>query len=85
MKKILLGLTAILIGMSNVAFALPPTRDTDFKKPLITDSNGKNETLYNPNTFRVSANSSFRDNVYNLFSPNNDNSVIWGFLRVVMI
>ncbi len=85
MKKILLGLTAILLGISNVAFALPPTRDTDFKKPLITDSNGKNETLYNPNTFRVSANSSFRDNVYNLFSPNNDNSVIWGFLRVVMI
>jgi hypothetical protein len=84
MKKIILGFAAILIGITNIAFAVPPVFDT-FKKQLVTDPSGENSTVYNPNTFRVSANSSFRENVFNLFSPTNNGSVLWSFVRIVMI
>ncbi len=85
MKKIFVAVVIASITLFNSAFAIAPTFDRDFKNQLITDPSGKNETVYNPSTFRVSANSTLRDNVFNLFSPTNNNSVLWNVIRIVMI
>lgn len=85
MKKIFSIVIISFVVLFNSAFAIAPTFDNDFKKQLITDPSGNNETVYNPNSFKVSANSSLRDNVFNLFSPTNNNSVLWNLIRIVMI
>jgi hypothetical protein len=71
--------------MSFVLAANAPTFDNNFKKHMLTDPNGTNETVYNPTTFKVSANSSLKQNIYNLFSPTNNSSVIWVTIRIVMV
>lgn len=85
MKKIFAVVVIACITLFNSAFAIAPTFDRDFKNQLITDPSGKNETVYNPSTFKISANSTLRDNVFNVFSPTNNNSVLWNVIRIVMI
>ena len=85
MKKIFTVVVIGCITLFNSAFAIAPTFDRDFKRHLVTDPSGKNETVYNPSTFRISANSTLRDNVFNVFSPTNNNSVLWNVVRIVMI
>lgn len=85
MKKIFAVAVVACITLFNSAFAIAPTFDRDFKNQLITDPSWKNETVYNPNTFKISANSTLRDNIFNVFSPTNNNSVLWNVIRIVMI
>lgn len=84
MKKIILSILTVVFVACNTAFAIPPNFN-QVKNWLTTDPNGKQETVYNPNTFQVSANSTLKENVYNLFSPWNNNSVIWNFIRILTI
>lgn len=84
MKKFLLGIVTSVLVVWNIAFAVPPNFG-QLKTNLLTDPSGKNETVFNPNSFKVSANSSLKDNIYNLFSPTNNNSVIWNIIRIVTI
>ncbi|MBP6910134.1 hypothetical protein KBC03_00860 [Patescibacteria group bacterium] len=83
-KKIVLTLSLGAILGLNVAFAVPPTFDGQIVNPLLKDDTGSGETLISPGTFGISANSSLKDNVYNMFSPLNDNAIIRRALRVVM-
>ncbi len=91
MKKIILGVVAIYSMMmlyTSTAFAVTtnaPSFWRDFKNQLLTDSNGNNETVFNPNTFRISANNSLQQNITNLFAPTNENSVIWQVIRIAMV
>ena len=93
MKKIILSLLVLFMSMSSLllsgsAFAVTtnaPSFTRDFKNQLLTDTNGWNETVFNPNTFRISSSNSLQTNIYNLFSPTNNNSVIWQVIRIVMV
>lgn len=93
MKKIILSLLVLFMSTSSLllsgsAFAATtnaPSFTRDFKNQLLTDPNGWNETVFNPNTFRISSSNSLQTNIYNLFSPTNNNSVIWQVIRIVMV
>ncbi len=91
MKKIALFLLGIFISTfvyTNVTFAVTssaPTFDRDFKSQLLKDTNGNNETVFNPSSFKISASNTLQQNIYNLFSPTNNNSVIWQVIRIVMV
>lgn len=91
MKKFILGVVAVYSMMllyTSTAFAVTtnaPSFWRDFKNQLLTDNNGNNETVFNPNTFRISANNSLQQNITNLFAPTNENSVIWQVIRIAMV
>jgi uncharacterized protein (UPF0333 family) len=91
MKKLILGVVALYSMMmlyTSTAFAVTtnaPSFSKDFKNQLLTDNNGNNETVFNPNTFRISANNSLQQNITNLFAPTNENSVIWQVIRIAMV
>ena len=67
-----------------MAFAVPPTFE-QIKNGLLTDPSGKNEVVFNPIGLKVSANNSLKDNIYYLFSPTNNNSVLWNIIKIVTI
>lgn len=81
-KKLLL----LILAFCNIGFlfAVPPTFNNQIEKPLTTDTNGQQETVYTANTFGISANNSLKQNLYTLFSPLNNNSLIWNMIRTIM-
>ncbi len=84
-KKIFLWCVAACLLALNVAQAVPPTFDQQIGKPLTTDNSGNDETVISPNAFGIDPNKTFKENIYNLFSPLNDNSVIRRTLRTIMV
>lgn len=84
LKKLLLGSLVAMIFSVNVVGAVPPTFDQQIAKPLTTDTNGNGETVISPNTFGIDANKPLKENIYNLFSPLNNNSVIRRMIRTIM-
>ena len=88
MKKIIIIVALTILWIGNISFATTssaPQFDRDFAQQLTQDPNGNNETVFNPNVFKVSKNYSLQQNVYNLFSPTNNNSVIWNIIRIIMV
>lgn len=81
-KKFLLTAAAGALIMLNVSFAVPPTFDQQIAKPLTTSST--DEAVIKPGVFGIDADKPLKDNIYNLFSPLNNNSVIWQALRTIM-
>lgn len=65
--------------------AVPPTFDQQISKPLTTDISGNQETVFSPSTFGINADKSLKENIYTLFSPSNNNSVIRNALKTVMV
>jgi hypothetical protein len=88
MKKIVMLLMFISLGIANTSLAVTsnaPQFDRDFSQQLTQDPNNTNETVFNPNVFKISKTNSLQQNIYNLFSPTNDNSVLWNMIRIIMI
>lgn len=83
-KKFFLTLAAGTLILLNVSFAVPPTFDQQIAKPLTTDSSGQNETAIKSSVFGIDPDKPLKENIYNLFSPLNNNSVIRQALRTVM-
>lgn len=83
-RKIFLGSIIATIFLVNIAGAVPPTFDQQIAKPLTTDTSGNGETVISPNAFGIDANKPLKENVYNLFSPLNNNSVIRRAIRTIM-
>lgn len=84
LKKFFLTIAAAWFLFLNVSFAVPPTFDQQIAKPLTTDNSGSGETLIKPNVFGIDANKPLKENIYNLFSPLNNNSIIWRVVRTIM-
>lgn len=85
LKKLLLTLSAAGIIMLNFSFAVPPTFDQQISKPLTTDTSGNGENVFSSNAFGISADKPLKENIYNLFSPLNSNSVIRRVIRTIMM
>jgi hypothetical protein len=77
----------VSLGSSVVHAAITnaPTFGKDLETHLLEDPTGKGETIYSPSSFKVSANNSLKQNIYNLVSPGNDSSVLWVAIRTIMI
>lgn len=69
---------------AQVAFAIPPTFTTTFKNPAITN-NGDNDTFIAPNSLWIDANRTLWENIYAMFSPSNNSSILWNMIRTIMV
>jgi len=62
-----------------------PSFDSNLSSQLQGGLFGGGETVYSPNSFGIDPNSSLEQNIYNMFSPDNNNSAIRNALKTVMI
>lgn len=84
-KKILLGLAATFIASVVVSTtSAAPSFNQDVANPL-TLGIVANENMISPMTLGINPNMPLRWNLYNLFSPSNDNAILWRMLRTVMV
>lgn len=61
-----------------------PSFNQDIANPL-TLGIVANENMISPMTLGINPNMPLRWNIYNLFSPSNDNAILWRMLRTVMV
>lgn len=84
-KKIILGLVATCLTIFAAgSTSAAPSFNQDVANPL-TVGIVANENMISPMTLGINPNMPLRWNIYNLFSPANDNAILWRMLRTVMI
>lgn len=90
--NIIISISAVvalcIISFPQVSFAVSnaPVFGNDFGKHLTTDSSTtKKDSVFNPSTLKISANNSLQQNIYNLFSPTNNSSVLWNIIKIITI